>query len=63
VEDNKTIGGSGEHDQEGIYRPVKQFISPKGYIQYNTFGTKRAHPLKIPTGLKGTRPNAQPHSR
>ncbi|CAF4384534.1 unnamed protein product [Rotaria sp. Silwood2] len=63
AEDNKTIGGSGQHDQEGIYRPVKQFISTRGYIQYNAYGNKRAHPIKVPSGLKGSRPNAEPHSR
>ncbi|CAF0831903.1 unnamed protein product [Rotaria sp. Silwood1] len=63
AEDNKTIGGSGQHDQEGVYRPVKQFIPSRGYVQYNAYGNKRAHPIKIPTGLKGSRPNAQPHSR
>ncbi|CAM4745848.1 unnamed protein product [Rotaria magnacalcarata] len=63
AEDNKTMGGSGQHDQEGIYRPVKQFTSPRDYVQYNAYGNKRAHPLKVPNGLKGSRPNAQPHSR
>ncbi|CAF4641723.1 unnamed protein product [Rotaria socialis] len=63
AEDNKTMGGSGQHDQGGIYRPVKQFTSPRDYVQYNAYGNKRAHPLKVPNGLKGSRPNAQPHSR
>jgi len=63
VEDNKTMGGSAQHDQEGTYRPVKQFTSPRTHIQYDAFGNKRAHPIKIPNGLKGSRPNAQPHSR
>jgi hypothetical protein len=63
AEDNKTIGGSAQHDQEGTYRPVKQFTSPRNHIQYDAFGNKRAHPIKIPNGLKGSRPNAQPHSR
>lgn len=63
VEDNKTIGGSGQHDQEGTYRPVKQFTSPRTHIQYDAVGNKRAHPIKIPNGLKGARPNAEPHSR
>jgi hypothetical protein len=59
VEDNKTISGSGQHDQEDTYRPVKQFTSPRTHIQYDAFGNKRAHPIKIPNGLKGSRPNAQ----
>ncbi len=63
VEDNKTIGGSAQQDQEGIYRPVKQFTSPRTHIQYDAVGNKRVHPIKIPNGLKGSRPNAQPHSR
>ena len=63
MEDNKTIGGSGQHDPEGTYRPVKQFVSPRTHIQYDAVGNKRAHPIKIPTGLKGSRPNAQPHAR
>jgi hypothetical protein len=63
VEDNKTIGGSGQHDPEGTYRPVKQFTSPRTHIQYDALGNKRAHPIKIPNGLKGSRPNAEPHSR
>ena len=63
MEDNKTIGGSGQYDHEGTYRPVKQFTSPRNHIQYDAFGNKRAHPVKIPNALKGSRPNAQPHSR
>lgn len=63
AEDTKTISGSRQHDQEGTYRPVKQYTSPRGYIQYNAVGNKRAQPLKIPNGLKGSRPNAEPHSR
>lgn len=63
VEDNKTFGGSGQHDPEGTYRPVKQYVSPRTHLQYDAVGNKRAHPIKIPTGLKGSRPNAEPHAR
>jgi hypothetical protein len=63
VEDNKTISGSAEQDREGIYRPVKQYTSPRTHIQYDAVGNKRAQPIRIPNGMKGSRPNAQPHSR
>lgn len=63
VEDNKTMGGSGQHDPQGTYRPVKQYVTPRTHIQYDAVGNKRAHPIKIPNGLKGSRPNAQPNAR
>jgi len=63
AEDNKTISGSEQHDQDGTYRPIKPFTSPRNNIQFDAFGNKRAQPIRIPNALKGSRPNAQPHAR
>ena len=63
VEDNETIGGSVQHGAENDFRPVKQPLTPRAHVHYDAEGNKRMHPIKMPHGLRGSRPNAQPHTR
>ncbi|CAF0822833.1 unnamed protein product [Adineta ricciae] len=63
VAGSKTMNGSDEHNQDSTYRPVKPFQSPRNTVQYDALGNKRANPIRLPNSLKGSRPNAQPHSR
>lgn len=60
VEDNETIGGSVQHGAENDFRPVKQPVTPRTHVHYDAEGNKRMHPIKM---LRGSRPNAQPHTR
>lgn len=63
MEDNKTFSGSAHRDFDNTYRPVKQLSPARTHLQYDAVGNKRAQPIRIPNGLKGSRPNAQPHMR
>ncbi|UJR27796.1 hypothetical protein I4U23_009067 [Adineta vaga] len=63
VAESKTMNGSDERNQDGTYRPVKPFQSPRNTVQYDAYGNQRANPVRVPNSLKGSRPNAQPHSR
>lgn len=51
-----------QRDLDNTYRPVKQ-PTPRTHLKYDAMGKERAHPIKLPSGLKGTRPNAQPNGR
>ena len=63
AEDKNKLSVFDQLYQEGTYYPTHQFVSPRIYAQYDAFDNKRSHPIRIPGGLKGSRPNAEPHSR
>ena len=63
ADDDKTVRGSTQYDVEGTYRPVKQLVTSRSNLQYDALGIKRTHPVRVPNGLRGSRPNAQPHAR
>lgn len=63
VEDNKTQGGSGHRYFDNTYRPVKQLSPTRNHIAYDAAGNKRIQPIRLSNGLKGSRPNALPHTK
>ncbi|CAF0871920.1 unnamed protein product, partial [Didymodactylos carnosus] len=60
VEDNQTVS---MNQYDGTFRPYHQSPIKKNYKEFDAMGNRRFQAIKLPTGIKGARPNAERHTR